>query len=146
MMSTRSLLTGKSLYRKRQPIPLDSIPQHVIDAVIATEDARFFNHNGIDTRSLFRVVIKSILLQDKSAGGGSTLTQQLAKNLFKRKELSIFTLPVAKCKEIFIAKRLESIYEKDKILELYSTLPPLAEIPTELKVHPASFLINPPKS
>ncbi|WP_432412813.1 transglycosylase domain-containing protein [Rasiella sp. SM2506] len=119
-------LIGKFYIENRQPIPLDSIPQHVLDAVIATEDARFYEHNGIDTSSLFRVVIKSILLQDKSAGGGSTLTQQLAKNLFKRKELSIFTLPVAKCKEIFIAKRIESIYEKDRILELYLNSAPFS--------------------
>jgi len=119
-------LIGKFYIQNRQPIPLDSIPKHVIDAVIATEDARFFEHNGIDTRSLFRVAIKSILLQDKSAGGGSTLTQQLAKNLFKRKEFSIFSLPVAKCKEILIAKRIESIYEKDKILELYLNAAPFS--------------------
>lgn len=119
-------LIGKFYIQNRQPIPLDSVPSHVIDAVIATEDARFFEHSGIDTRSLFRVAIKSILLQDKSAGGGSTLTQQLAKNLFKRGNFSIFTLPVAKCKEMFIAKRLESIYEKDKILELYLNSAPFS--------------------
>ncbi len=119
-------LIGKFYIENRQPIPLDSIPKHVIDAVIATEDVRFYEHNGIDTRSLFRVAIKSILLQNKSSGGGSTLTQQLAKNLFKRREFSIFTLPVAKCKEIFIAKRLESIYEKDKILELYLNSAPFS--------------------
>lgn len=119
-------LIGKFYIQNRQPIPLDSIPKHLIDAVIATEDARFYEHSGIDTRSLFRVAIKSILLQDKSSGGGSTLTQQLAKNLFKRREFSIFSLPVAKCKEIFIAKRLESIYEKDKILELYLNSAPFS--------------------
>ncbi|RDK84297.1 penicillin-binding protein 1A [Marinirhabdus gelatinilytica] len=119
-------LIGKFYIQNRQPIPLDSIPEHVINAVIATEDARFYNHSGIDTRSMFRVVIKSILLQDKSAGGGSTLTQQLAKNLYKRKDFSIFTLPVAKCKEIFIAKRLETVYEKDQILELYLNSAPFS--------------------
>ncbi len=119
-------LIGKFYIQNRQPIPLDSIPKHVVDAVIATEDVRFYEHNGIDTRSLFRVAIKSILLQDKSAGGGSTLTQQLAKNLYKRGDYSIFTLPVAKCKEIFIAKKLESIYEKDKILELYLNSAPFS--------------------
>lgn len=119
-------LIGKFYIENRQPIPLDSIPEHVVNALISTEDARFFEHSGIDTRSLFRVAIKSILLQDKSAGGGSTLTQQLAKNLFKRREFSIFTLPVAKCKEIFIAKRLESIYEKDRILELYLNSAPFS--------------------
>jgi penicillin-binding protein 1A len=119
-------LIGKFYIENRQPIPLASIPKHVIDAVIATEDARFFEHSGIDTRSLFRVAIKSILLQDKSAGGGSTLTQQLAKNLFKRRAFGIFSLPVAKCKEIFIAKRLESIYDKDKLLELYLNSAPFS--------------------
>lgn len=119
-------LIGKFYIENRQPIPLSDVPKHTSDALIATEDVRFYEHNGVDMRSLFRVGIKSILLQDKSSGGGSTLTQQLAKNLFKRKERSVFTLPVAKVKEIIIAKRLESVYDKDKIIELYLNSAPFS--------------------
>ena len=119
-------LIGKFYIENRQPIPLDSVPQHLIDALLATEDIRFYDHSGVDARSMFRVAIKSVLLQDKSAGGGSTITQQLAKNLFKRKPFGIFTLPVAKCKEILIAQRLERVYDKDKILEIYLNSAPFS--------------------
>ncbi len=117
-------LLGKFYLQDRQPISLDSIPQHVIDALIATEDARFYEHNGIDTRSLFRVLFKTILLQDSQSGGGSTLTQQLAKNLFSRKNYGPFTVPVVKTKEMITARRLERIYTKTELLELYlNTVP-----------------------
>ena len=119
-------LIGKFYIENRQPIPLDSVPMHVRDALIATEDVRFYDHNGIDTRSLFRVVWKSILLQNKSSGGGSTLTQQLAKNLYKRKPFGIFTMPVAKTKEIFIARKLETVYDKETILALYLNSAPFS--------------------
>ncbi|WP_236002815.1 penicillin-binding protein 1A [Luteirhabdus pelagi] len=117
-------LIGKFYLANRQPIPLEQVPQHTIDALIATEDARFYEHSGIDTRSLFRVFFKTILLQDASSGGGSTLTQQLAKNLFQRKNYSFMTLPVVKVKEMITAKRLERLYSKKEILELYlNTVP-----------------------
>ena len=66
-----------------------------------------------------RVAIKSILLGDKSSGGGSTLSQQLAKNLFPRENHGLFTMPVNKFKEMIIAGRLEEIYNKQEILSLY---------------------------
>ena len=92
--------------------------------LVATEDARFYDHNGIDTRSLFRVIFKTILLQDASSGGGSTITQQLAKNLFSRKDYGVFTIPVVKTKEMIVARRLEKNYNKKEILELYlNTVP-----------------------
>ncbi|MBN1116623.1 MAG: transglycosylase domain-containing protein [Bacteroidales bacterium] len=120
-------LLGRFYYQNRTNALLDEIPSELIDALIATEDVRFFSHNGVDTRSTFRVLIKSILLFNKSAGGGSTLTQQLAKNLFPRKSFGILTIPVVKTKEIIIAKRIEKMYSKHEILELYLNTVPFGE-------------------
>ncbi len=114
-----SVLIGKYYLYDRQPIPYENLPQHLLDALIAIEDERFFSHSGIDYPSLFRVVIKTILMQDQSSGGGSTLTQQLAKNLFPRKERKSANIAVNKIKEMIIAARLEAIYSKQEILTHY---------------------------
>ncbi|TKD55689.1 transglycosylase domain-containing protein [Flavobacterium sp. ASW18X] len=117
--SADGFLIGKFYLNDRQPIPLERMPQNLLQALISIEDERFHDHNGIDLKSMFRVAFKSILLGDKSAGGGSTLTQQLAKNLYPRKERTSKNLAVNKIKEMLIAKRLEANYDKDKVLELY---------------------------
>ncbi len=64
----------------------DEISEHVVNALIATEDSRFMDHSGIDFRALGRVGFKTFLMMDKSAGGGSTITQQLAKQLYSPRE------------------------------------------------------------
>ena len=74
-----SVLIGKFFLYDRQPIAFESIPKHLLDALVAIEDERFYEHSGIDYKSLGRVAVKTVLMQDQSAGGGSTLTQQLAK-------------------------------------------------------------------
>ncbi|WP_375581448.1 transglycosylase domain-containing protein [Marivirga tractuosa] len=108
------------LYRSyRSNVGYDELPQHLIDALVATEDARFYEHSGVDYRSVFRVLVKTILLQDRSAGGGSTLSQQLVKNLFPREYSYKFEILVIKIKEAIIAQRLEEIYTKDELLTLY---------------------------
>lgn len=112
-------LIGKFYIQERTQTDLDHISPHLIDALIATEDVRFFNHNGVDYHSLARVLIKSILLQNESSGGGSTITQQLAKNLYPRRNHGWLTLPVNKTKEVLTARRIEKIYSKNEILELY---------------------------
>ncbi|GAL79772.1 multimodular transpeptidase-transglycosylase [Algibacter lectus] len=66
-------LIGKYYVYDRQPLHFEDLPKHLIDALVNTEDVRFFEHDGIDNVSLMRVFVKSILLQDKSAGGGSTI-------------------------------------------------------------------------
>ncbi|WP_422083994.1 transglycosylase domain-containing protein [Ulvibacterium sp.] len=114
-----SVLIGKYYLYDRQPIPYESLPQYLLDALIAIEDERFFSHSGIDYPSLFRVAIKTILMQDQTAGGGSTLTQQLAKNLFPRKERKSANIVINKVKEMIIASRLEDIYSKQEILTHY---------------------------
>src|SRR5690606_10528516 len=78
-------------------------------------------------RSLFRVLIKSILLQDDSSGGGSTISQQLAKNLFPRKNLGSLGIVVHKIRETIIAKRLEKVYSKNEILLHYLNTVPFSD-------------------
>ncbi len=120
-------LMGRYFIQNRITIDNDNISKYVKSALIATEDSRFFEHKGVDFVSLGRVIVKSILLGDKSQGGGSTISQQLAKNLYPRKRLSFLTLPVGKTKEIFIASRLEKIYTKEEILTLYLNTVPFGE-------------------
>lgn len=77
-------LLGKYFRENRTEVAYKDISPQLIEALIATEDARFYDHAGVDTRSLFRVFFKSVLMGNKSSGGGSTLSQQLAKNLYPR--------------------------------------------------------------
>ncbi len=124
VFSADSVLLGRYFFQERSNVSFTDFPAHVIDALVATEDVRFYNHNGIDFRSLGRVLIKSILLQKESAGGGSTITQQLAKNLYPRKNYWFFSLLINKMREVIIASRLEKAYDKDSILTLYlNTVP-----------------------
>ncbi|WP_224490462.1 transglycosylase domain-containing protein [Robertkochia flava] len=110
---------GKIYQQDREPVRYEDLPEHLTEALIATEDARFYEHDGTDTRSLMRVFIKTILLQDASSGGGSTITQQLAKNLYGRKEMGFVGLVAHKIRESVIASRLEALYTKEEILEKY---------------------------
>lgn len=98
----------------------------IVAALIATEDARFDSHSGIDIPSLVRVGVKTILLQNRSAGGGSTITQQLAKNLFPRdtarRQSALMRkgkLVLAKFKEWITALKLEYNYTKEEIAAMY---------------------------
>ncbi len=98
----------------------------IVAALIATEDARFDSHSGIDIPSLVRVGVKTILLQNRSAGGGSTITQQLAKNLFPRdtarRQSALVRkgkLVLAKFKEWITALKLEYNYTKEEIAAMY---------------------------
>lgn len=103
----------------RKYIEYREIPQSVIDALIATEDVRFYDHSGIDVRGLFRVA-KGLLTANTSAGGGSTISQQLAKMLFPREsDLNVFELAIRKFREWVIAVRLEKSYTKEEILTMY---------------------------
>ena len=118
------ILLGRYYVENRTNTTLDNINPAIAEALVATEDARFYEHNGVDRRSLARVLVKSILLGNESSGGGSTISQQLAKNLFPRQPYSLLTLPINKIKEIIVATRIEDMYEKDEILMLYlNTVP-----------------------
>ena len=117
--SADNQLLGRYYIQNRTNVAYNQIPAHFINALIATEDARFYEHNGIDRRSILRVIFKSILLQNESSGGGSTITQQLAKNLYPRKNVWILSMPVNKFREMIIARRLEKALSKKDILQLY---------------------------
>lgn len=125
--SSDSTLIGKYYIFDRQPVIFEELPQHLIDALVATEDVRFYEHSGIDSRSVMRVLIKSILLQDESSGGGSTITLQLAKNLFGRENFGLLSMPVNKIKEGIVARRLENMYNKNEILTLYLNTVPFSD-------------------
>ena len=102
--SEDGVLIGKYFLQNRTGADLEEIPQYLIDALVSTEDVRFFEHDGVDSRSLARVVIKTVVLRNESSGGGSTITQQLAKNLFGRENYGPLSLVLAKVKEFIVAR------------------------------------------
>ncbi|PRP65648.1 transglycosylase domain-containing protein [Nonlabens agnitus] len=104
--------------QNRSNIDSTQLNPYLVQALVATEDVRFYEHSGIDYRSYGRVFVKSILMQ-QGKGGGSTITQQIAKNVFGRKDLWLLSTPINKMREVIIAKRLESIYSKEELLLLY---------------------------
>ena len=119
-----SKLIGKYYIYDRQPLTYNQFPKHLLNALIATEDVRFYEHDGVDNVSLLRVLFKTILFQDQSSGGGSTITLQLAKNLYGRDKHFAFSTVINKVKESIVAKRIEKIYSKKEILTLYlNTVP-----------------------
>lgn len=121
-----SVLLGKFFIENRTNAEFTDLPEHLINALVATEDARFYEHDGVDFVSFIRVLVLSIILND-DAGGGSTITQQLAKNLFGRKDYGPLTMPVNKFREVIIAGRLEDVYDKNEILTLYFNTVPFGE-------------------
>lgn len=125
--SADSVLLGRFFLQDRSPVQADQVPQTLKHALVSTEDVRFYKHNGVDARSLFRVLIKTLLLQHESSGGGSTITQQLVKNLYPRRSYAMLSLPINKVREMIIAARLERVYSKDEILVLYLNSIPFAD-------------------
>jgi len=111
-----------SFYYKNQNrtyVNYSELPEHLISALISTEDKRFYRHAGIDAKGLARVGVKTVLLMQKSSGGGSTITQQLAKLLFHEPPRSIVGRVRQKFKEWIIAVRLERAYTKEEIITMY---------------------------
>ena len=100
-------------------VDYDQLSPHLTNALIATEDARFESHSGIDFKALVRAVVKRGLLQQKNAGGGSTITQQLAKQLYSPESTGTFNRILQKPIEWVIAVKLERYYTKDEIIRLY---------------------------
>ncbi|MBN2814807.1 MAG: transglycosylase domain-containing protein [Bacteroidales bacterium] len=127
VLSHNGRLIGKIFKENRTGVTREQIPGHLVQALVATEDARFYKHKGVDTRSLFRVFFKTFLLNRKNAGGGSTITQQLAKNLFGRNIRGPFALLTAKLKEIMLARKIERLFTKEEILTLYFNTVPFGE-------------------
>ena len=108
---------GNYYHENRTNIHFNYLPEHLVNALVATEDERFFEHSGIDVRALGRV-IKGVITGN-SKGGGSTISQQLAKLLFPRKRLTKFELVLRKIKEWIIASKLERNYTKEEIISMY---------------------------
>lgn len=96
-----------------------TVSPYVIDALIATEDERFFDHSGIDFIALGRTAIKTLLMGDKSAGGGSTITQQLAKQLYSQPSSNVMKRALQKPIEWMISIKLERFYTKQEIINMY---------------------------
>lgn len=114
VLSTYSLSKENRVF-----VNYDELSPHLIDALISTEDIRFYSHSGIDAYALARAVIKRGILQQKSGGGGSTITQQLAKLLYSPGAASTFERILQKPIEWVIAVKLENFYTKEEILNLY---------------------------
>lgn len=95
------------------------LPEHLVQALVATEDVRFEEHSGVDVWALFRVFFKRIILMQHSAGGGSTITQQLAKQLYSPPADNMFYRAMQKPIEWVISIRLERLYTKQEIITMY---------------------------
>ncbi len=127
LYSTDGILLGTYFRENRSPVTFDELSPNLVNALIATEDVRFEDHSGIDMTAMLRVFVKSILLGQDS-GGGSTLSQQTAKNLFKTRNDDnqglLSSIPglrmlIVKTKEWIVATQLEKSYTKNEILTLY---------------------------
>lgn len=110
---------GKFYIENRSTIRYRELSPKLVDALIATEDARFHQHSGIDLRALFRVLVRTVIGRDSDSGGGSTITQQLAKNMFPREDLNRIQVVIRKIKEWIIAVKLERNYTKEEVIALY---------------------------
>ncbi len=113
-------LLGTFYIHNRSNVQFDELSPNLVNTLLATEDIRFRYHSGVDIRSIFRVLVRNIIGGQRSAGGGSTLTQQLTKNLFPRQDNPSFAqIFIIKLKEWVTAARLERNYTKDEIIAMY---------------------------
>lgn len=119
VVSADGVTLGKYFKENRSFVNYTELNPELLNALVATEDVRFFDHSGIDLRGLVRVA-KGIVTGDTNSGGGSTITQQLAKMLFPRENLeNKFQLIFRKFKEWVIAVKIEKSYTKNEILTMY---------------------------
>jgi len=114
-------IIGTWNYNRENRVMVDysNLPQSLVQALIATEDARFYEHSGIDFIALGRAIVKRGLMGQKSAGGGSTITQQLAKQLYSEHASTTLERVMQKPIEWVIAVQLERNYTKDEIITMY---------------------------
>jgi len=137
-------ILGRYYVENRSYASFDEISPNVINALVATEDSRFYEHRGIDEVALARVFFKSLLLHHSTSGGGSTISQQIAKNLFPRVDYGPLSMPINKLREAIIAYRMERIYNKQEILALYLNTVPFAENIYGIEVAAERFFSKPP--
>jgi penicillin-binding protein 1A len=107
-------VVGEFYVEDRALVPLEEIPKYMVDAIIAVEDRKFFSHWGVDIFGIARALVTNVR-EGRIAQGGSTITQQLARNLFDMYENTL----TRKIKEALLAVRIERAYSKDEILEMY---------------------------
>ena len=120
VLASDGTVLGRFFVENRVMVNFDDLGPHLEAALVSTEDERYYDHSGIDWRSLPRVAIKTALLQQESAGGGSTITQQLAKLLFTEQvSANLLERGFQKLKEWIIAVRLERKYTKEEIIAMY---------------------------
>ena len=121
VISSDGALLGTWSYTRANRIfvSYDDLPRPLIEALLATEDVRFYEHSGVDFRALTRAVVKRGLMGQKSAGGGSTITQQLAKQLYSSRAEDIRERMLQKPIEWAIAVKLEKYYTKEEIITMY---------------------------
>ena len=117
IISSDQVVMGTYFRENRSQVHYEDLSPHLVNALIATEDIRFYKHSGIDIRAIGRVF--GGLLSGSSKGGGSTITQQLAKMLFPREENSKLALVNRKFREWVIAVKLERSYTKEEIIAMY---------------------------
>jgi len=129
--SDGELLTTFYLEENRNPVEYKDLPPYLVNALIAREDHRFVDHSGIDGIGLARVAVKTVLMRKSGEGGGSTITQQLAKQLFKRDTTRYqwglarnAHMATIKFREWVIAVRLEKQYTKQEIVTMYLNVVP----------------------
>lgn len=109
------LITTVHAEQNRLPVPISEVPKNLQNAFIAAEDVRFYEHHGIDPRGILRALYNNILSRDATGQGGSTITQQLARNAFLTQEQTI----KRKLLEAVLALEIERKYTKDEILQMY---------------------------
>lgn len=141
------------LNENRNPVEYKDLSPFLVQALIAREDHRFTKHSGIDGVALFRVAVRTVLMRNTGQGGGSTITQQLAKNLFPR-DTTVYKLGIVrntvmalrKFKEWVIAVKLEKNYTKDEILTMYLNTVPFSGDAFGIKAASRAFFNKSPDS
>ena len=126
VISADGVVLGKYFRENRTNVEFQNLPKCLVNCLLATEDVRFYDHTGVDLRAVGRA-LKGVMVRD-TKGGASTITQQLAKNLFPRKRRgSKLTLALQKFKEWVIAARLERTFTKDEIIAHYFNTVPFSD-------------------
>ncbi len=141
------------LNENRNPVEYKDLSPFLVQSLIAREDHRFIKHSGIDGVALFRVAVRTVLMRNTGQGGGSTITQQLAKNLFPRDTAEYklgmvrnTVVALRKFKEWVIAVKLEKNYTKDEILTMYLNTVPFSGDAFGIKAASRAFFNKSPDS
>ncbi|MCU0429611.1 MAG: transglycosylase domain-containing protein [Cytophagaceae bacterium] len=153
LITSDGIILGKYFRENRTPVEYEQISPNLIHALRATEDFRFEEHSGIDLWGMLRVAFKSLILQKKS-GGGSTISQQLAKNLFNTRKKDFrgsirnrtLNLVIVKMKEWITAVRLERSYTKREIITMYLNTVDFGSNAYGIKTASATFFRTSPDS